>query len=45
MTADLPTTRAAALTIGMQVMASFPPESARLLSLAEEPAEPVPAGR
>ena len=44
MTADLATTRAAALTIGMEVVATFPPESARLLSLAEEPAEPVPAG-
>ena len=48
MTADLPTSRAATLTIGMPVTASFPPESARLLSLAEQPAAseaPVPAGR
>ena len=45
MTADLATARAAALTIGMQVMASFPPESARLLSLAEEPAVPDPVGQ
>ena len=44
MTADLATTRASALTIGMHVAASFPPESARLLSLAEEPAEPAPVG-
>jgi putative spermidine/putrescine transport system ATP-binding protein len=43
LTADLATTRAAPLTIGMHVTATFPPESARLLSLAEEPAEPVPA--
>ena len=45
MTADLATPRAAALTIGMHVTASFPAEGARLLSLAEEPAEPVPAGQ
>ena len=43
LTADLSTVIAAPLTIGMSVTATFPPESARLLSLADEPAPAVPA--
>jgi putative spermidine/putrescine transport system ATP-binding protein len=37
MTADIPPSKAASLTIGTRVTASFPPESARLLSLADHP--------
>ena len=36
-TADIPPSKAAALTIGTRVNASFAPESARLLSLADHP--------
>ena len=42
LTADLSTAEAAALTVGARVVASFPPDSPRLLSLAEEPVFPVP---
>ncbi len=38
LTADVSTTRAATLAIGTRVTASFPPDSARLLSLADQPA-------
>ena len=41
LTADLSTVEAAALTVGAKVVASFPPGSPRLLSLADEPAFPV----
>jgi putative spermidine/putrescine transport system ATP-binding protein len=41
LTADLSTVEAAALTVGAKVVASFPPDSPRLLSLADEPAFPV----
>ncbi len=37
LTADVPPARAEALTIGTRVTASFPPEGARLLSLADQP--------
>jgi putative spermidine/putrescine transport system ATP-binding protein len=37
LTADTSTARAAALVIGTRVVASFPPDSGRLLSLAEQP--------
>ena len=37
LTADIPPARADALTIGTRVTASFPPEGARLLSLADQP--------
>jgi putative spermidine/putrescine transport system ATP-binding protein len=37
LTADIPPARAAALTIGTRVAASFPPDGARLLSLADQP--------
>jgi putative spermidine/putrescine transport system ATP-binding protein len=40
LTADVPTARARSMTIGARVAASFPPDSGRLLSLAEQP-EPV----
>ncbi len=36
LTADLPPTRAASLTIGTRVVASFPPDSARLLALSTD---------
>ena len=36
--ADIPPARAAALPVGMRVVASFPADSGRLLSLAEQPA-------
>ena len=42
LTGDLPPARAESLPIGTRVVASFPPEAARLLSLAEEP-EPAAA--
>jgi putative spermidine/putrescine transport system ATP-binding protein len=38
LTADIPTTRGRLLVIGTRVVASFPPDSGRLLSLAEQPA-------
>ena len=37
LTADISTSRARSLAIGADVVASFPPDSGRLLSLAEEP--------
>jgi hypothetical protein len=42
-TADVPTARARPLAIGSRVVASFPSDSGRLLSLAEQP-ESVGAG-
>ena len=42
LTADLSTVEAAPLTVGTKVVASFPPDSPRLLSLADEPVFPVP---
>jgi putative spermidine/putrescine transport system ATP-binding protein len=46
LTADVSTARAASLAIGDRVVATFPPESPRLLSLAEQPsAAPDPDGR
>ena len=39
--ADLSTARAAPLSVGSTVVASFPPDSARLLALSEESALPV----
>ena len=42
LTADLSTTQAAPLTIGTQVIATFPPGSPRLLSLAEQPVSVAP---
>ncbi len=42
LTADMSTTRAEALTIGQRVVASFPADSARLLSLALQPMSAVP---
>jgi putative spermidine/putrescine transport system ATP-binding protein len=42
LTADLSTADAAQLTVGTKVVASFPPDSPRLLSLASEPVSPVP---
>ena len=42
LTADLSTAEAALLTVGTKVVASFPPDSPRLLSLAAEPVFPVP---
>jgi putative spermidine/putrescine transport system ATP-binding protein len=41
-TADVPTARSGQLAIGTHVHARFPAESARLLSLADEPAPVVP---
>ena len=41
LTADLSTVEAAQLTVGTRVIASFPPDAARLLSLAEQEALPV----
>ena len=41
LTADISTVRAAPLTVGTKVVASFPPNSPRLLSLADEPVFPV----
>ena len=41
LTADLSTVEAAQLTVGTRVVASFPPDAARLLSLAEQEALPV----
>jgi putative spermidine/putrescine transport system ATP-binding protein len=46
LTADVPTARARSMTVGTRVAASFPPDSGRLLSLAEQPEPaPAPAGR
>ncbi len=42
LTADLSTAEAAQLSVGTNVVASFPPDSARLLSLADQPVLPVP---
>jgi putative spermidine/putrescine transport system ATP-binding protein len=42
--ADIPTSRVAALPIGLKVRARIPDEGIKLLSLAEEPEEPAPAG-
>ena len=42
LTADISTAQAAPLTVGTKVVASFPPDSPRLLSLADEPELPVP---
>ena len=42
LTADISTVRAAPLTVGTKVVASFPPDSPRLLSLADEPVFPAP---
>jgi putative spermidine/putrescine transport system ATP-binding protein len=42
LTADLSTAEAALLTVGTKVFASFPPDSPRLLSLADEPVSRVP---
>ena len=42
LTADLSTAEAALLTVGTKVVASFPPDSPRLLSLADDPVFPVP---
>ena len=42
LTADVPPARAEALTIGTRVTASFPPEGARLLSLADQPESYAP---
>ena len=41
LTADISTVRAAPLTVGTKVVASFPSDSPRLLSLADEPALPA----
>ena len=45
LTADLSTTQAAPLTVGTQVVASFPPDSPRLLSLAEARVASARSGR
>ena len=42
LTADISTSDASMLTVGTAVVASFPPDSPRLLSLADQPAAPVP---
>jgi len=42
LTADISTVQAAPLTIGAKVVASFPPDSPRLLSLADEAVSPAP---
>jgi putative spermidine/putrescine transport system ATP-binding protein len=43
LTADMPAARAAALPVGTRVRATFPAETARVLSLAETPASPAVA--
>jgi putative spermidine/putrescine transport system ATP-binding protein len=43
MIADVGTARAAPLAVGAKVSATFPPASARLLSLAEQPGQESPA--
>jgi putative spermidine/putrescine transport system ATP-binding protein len=47
LSADVPSTRAISLPVGARVSATFPPESARVLSLEQkqEPAAAAPAGR
>jgi putative spermidine/putrescine transport system ATP-binding protein len=47
LSADVPSTRAAALPVGSRVSATFPAESARVLTLEERPESPAedPAGR
>jgi putative spermidine/putrescine transport system ATP-binding protein len=42
LTADISSAQAAPLTAGTRVVASFPPDSPRLLSLADDPVFPVP---
>jgi putative spermidine/putrescine transport system ATP-binding protein len=42
LTADLSTAEAAQLSVGTKVVASFPADSPRLLSLADQPVFPVP---
>ncbi|MEO8102394.1 MAG: TOBE domain-containing protein [Betaproteobacteria bacterium] len=42
LTADISTAQAAPLTVGTKVVASFPPDSPRLLSLADEPVSRAP---
>ena len=42
LTADISTTQAMALTVGTKVVASFPSDSPRLLSLADETASRLP---
>ena len=41
LTGDISTTQAAPLTVGTRVVASFPPDSPRLLSLADQPELPA----
>jgi len=41
LTADISTAQAAPLSVGTKVVASFPPDSARLLSLADQQELPV----
>jgi putative spermidine/putrescine transport system ATP-binding protein len=43
LSADVPSTRAAALPVGARVSATFPAESARVLGLEEKPASPAAA--
>jgi putative spermidine/putrescine transport system ATP-binding protein len=43
LSADVPSTRAAALPVGARVSATFPPESARVLALEEKRASPAAA--
>jgi putative spermidine/putrescine transport system ATP-binding protein len=43
LSADIPSTRAAALPVGARVSATFPAESARVLALEEKPASPATA--
>jgi putative spermidine/putrescine transport system ATP-binding protein len=47
LSADVPSTRAAALPVGSRVSATFPADGARVLTLEEQPGSPVasPAGR
>ena len=42
LTADISTTQGVDLVVGTKVVASFPPDSPRLLSLADQPVFPVP---
>jgi putative spermidine/putrescine transport system ATP-binding protein len=43
LSADIPSTRAAALPVGARVSATFPADSARVLALEEKPASPAKA--
>jgi len=43
LSADIPSTRAAALPVGARVSATFPADSARVLALEEKPASPAAA--